>query len=318
VVEVNPSNPVTETPRTVARREFVRRFLLEPNMNDRDQVSWLHGYEDAVMDQRRRAEGKSSVETAVPCTGCGFGKAQCDQCKADGALACCPECSHGATPAQNDPPWADDPENPKNQMARPCPRCAAAEADFVRVHHNCIHAREVADRALKLLTRLPYVPEPEWQEEFAAVFELARNIPPLTAAPEALCPHGFVLADNLCGPCSEGRPNRVAATTTWQPIETAPQDSPVLVSGFIRNDATQPRWRLIAINRGDRWTECDDTATASYGDIYPPTHWMPLPDVPFSRATSRCTCGSGDAGFHHDDDCPESTMSAAKTSEGAK
>jgi len=23
-----------------------------------------------------------------------------------------------------------------------------------------------------------------------------------------LCPHGFVLADNVCGPCSEGRPNR--------------------------------------------------------------------------------------------------------------
>lgn len=25
-----------------------------------------------------------------------------------------------------------------------------------------------------------------------------------------LCPHGFVLADNTCGPCSEGRPNRRA------------------------------------------------------------------------------------------------------------
>src|SRR5882724_2769271 len=24
----------------------------------------------------------------------------------------------------------------------------------------------------------------------------------------ALCPHGFVLAENTCGPCSEGRPNR--------------------------------------------------------------------------------------------------------------
>lgn len=31
------------------------------------------------------------------------------------------------------------------------------------------------------------------------------------AADEALCPHGFVLADNVCGPCSEGRPNRRAA-----------------------------------------------------------------------------------------------------------
>jgi hypothetical protein len=27
---------------------------------------------------------------------------------------------------------------------------------------------------------------------------------------EALCPHGFVVAENVCGPCSEGRPNRGA------------------------------------------------------------------------------------------------------------
>lgn len=26
-------------------------------------------------------------------------------------------------------------------------------------------------------------------------------------AVSALCPHGFVLAENICGPCSEGRPN---------------------------------------------------------------------------------------------------------------
>lgn len=34
---------------------------------------------------------------------------------------------------------------------------------------------------------------------------------PGCTAPETsaeLCPHGFVLADNTCGPCSEGRPNR--------------------------------------------------------------------------------------------------------------
>lgn len=29
---------------------------------------------------------------------------------------------------------------------------------------------------------------------------------------EARCPHGFVLAENVCGPCSEGRPNRPAST----------------------------------------------------------------------------------------------------------
>lgn len=26
------------------------------------------------------------------------------------------------------------------------------------------------------------------------------------------CPHGFVLADNVCGPCSKGRPNARMAT----------------------------------------------------------------------------------------------------------
>ena len=29
-----------------------------------------------------------------------------------------------------------------------------------------------------------------------------------SGTPATLCPHGFVLADNICGPCSEGRPNR--------------------------------------------------------------------------------------------------------------
>lgn len=28
---------------------------------------------------------------------------------------------------------------------------------------------------------------------------------------QALCPHGFAIADNICGPCSEGRPNKVTA-----------------------------------------------------------------------------------------------------------
>ena len=32
-------------------------------------------------------------------------------------------------------------------------------------------------------------------------------------AQQELCPHGFVLADNICGPCSEGRANRTAGGT---------------------------------------------------------------------------------------------------------
>lgn len=36
-----------------------------------------------------------------------------------------------------------------------------------------------------------------------------------TATP-ALCPHGMPLADNVCGPCSEGRPNKTAEAPTWR------------------------------------------------------------------------------------------------------
>jgi hypothetical protein len=29
--------------------------------------------------------------------------------------------------------------------------------------------------------------------------------------PPAICPHGFLLVDNVCGPCSKGEPNRPAS-----------------------------------------------------------------------------------------------------------
>ena len=32
----------------------------------------------------------------------------------------------------------------------------------------------------------------------------------IAPAPATHCPHGFLLADNLCGPCSKGRPNRTS------------------------------------------------------------------------------------------------------------
>jgi hypothetical protein len=31
---------------------------------------------------------------------------------------------------------------------------------------------------------------------------------------DALCPHGMPLAENVCGPCSQGRPNKPAAETS--------------------------------------------------------------------------------------------------------
>ena len=34
-----------------------------------------------------------------------------------------------------------------------------------------------------------------------------QNCTVCSETPAMLCPHGFALADNICGPCSEGRPN---------------------------------------------------------------------------------------------------------------
>lgn len=44
--------------------------------------------------------------------------------------------------------------------------------------------------------------------DFDEIFERARAALPSAPSTQALCPHGFVLADNTCGPCSEGRPTR--------------------------------------------------------------------------------------------------------------
>lgn len=39
-------------------------------------------------------------------------------------------------------------------------------------------------------------------------------------AEQKLCPHGFVLADNVCGPCSEGRPMRMhSQEIAWIKLE---------------------------------------------------------------------------------------------------
>jgi hypothetical protein len=35
---------------------------------------------------------------------------------------------------------------------------------------------------------------------------------------DALCPHGMPLAENICGPCSQGRPNRRAAEPPAEPM----------------------------------------------------------------------------------------------------
>src|SRR3990167_2240642 len=39
---------------------------------------------------------------------------------------------------------------------------------------------------------------------------------------DALCPHGMPLVENICGPCSQGRPNRRAAETPVKPTGNWP------------------------------------------------------------------------------------------------
>jgi hypothetical protein len=60
---------------------------------------------------------------------------------------------------------------------------------------------------------------------------------------------------------------------TWQPIETAPEDVPVLVF-----QATGPRCIVATLGtaargKAGRWFEPDRETSK-------PTHWMPLPEPP--------------------------------------
>jgi hypothetical protein len=45
-----PSNPKAEPPIELARRAFRRRFLLDANRHDREQMSWVYGYSDCLAD----------------------------------------------------------------------------------------------------------------------------------------------------------------------------------------------------------------------------------------------------------------------------
>lgn len=68
----------------------------------------------------------------------------------------------------------------------------------------------------------------------------------------------------------------------WQQIESAPLNEPVIVSGFIHDDESgaSGRWRCIARTRGTGWYECTAEGDQDFRSLYPPTHWMPLPEPP--------------------------------------
>lgn len=60
----------------------------------------------------------------------------------------------------------------------------------------------------------------------------------------------------------------------WMPIETAPKDAYVLCTGHEGNEQSQPRWVEKGITNGGLWFDGNGL------ELYPPTHWMPLPAAP--------------------------------------
>ena len=59
----------------------------------------------------------------------------------------------------------------------------------------------------------------------------------------------------------------------WQPIETAPKDSIILVGNAVGVHAAY-RWETTTGYNG--WTICD----LAPQEQFKPTHWMPLPEPP--------------------------------------
>lgn len=65
----------------------------------------------------------------------------------------------------------------------------------------------------------------------------------------------------------------------WEPITTAPTGERVLVYG-----AKRLQWAVAEYTDKDGWEveSCSDRYS-----IYPPTHWMPLPEPPSSRTSEQ-------------------------------
>jgi hypothetical protein len=64
----------------------------------------------------------------------------------------------------------------------------------------------------------------------------------------------------------------------WQPIETAPKDAFILI-GKTGKEVQRAIWHDA---RGFGWADWTDGAYRMKG--YDPTHWMPLPPPPITRA----------------------------------
>lgn len=122
---------------------------------------------------------------------------------------------------------------------------------------------------------------------------------------ELLCPHGMPRAENICGPCSEGRPNRAAqppAVSPWIKVTHRLPESGVPVLAFVTNELGRTRriraqWcaKFTEESDGDDAEYCEEKDTYyspegwyesnEYDEVNwfvhdPVSHWMPLPEGP--------------------------------------
>lgn len=194
-------------------------------------------------------------------------------------------------------------------------------ADFQQVHHNCIHARQVADKALELLGAVPRDLMPmSWCRLVDEAKELARSVPPIPV-PETSAAH-------------------IGNEDGWIPVERSQPRTGVKVLGYWKNELGKDRRTCVEYiaprsidaesicwdNTPDDWFDYDESGTSwvpsgwyervegsdeyPYTEI-PVTHWRPLPAVPALKAaahpclamtdeygTQTCTLTDGHAGPH--------------------
>lgn len=66
---------------------------------------------------------------------------------------------------------------------------------------------------------------------------------------------------------------------TWQPIETAPKDRPILVARGEYMAVVEWEDYAVELCDGVGWRDMGDMGWGGMIGVHP-THWMPLPDPP--------------------------------------
>lgn len=80
------------------------------------------------------------------------------------------------------------------------------------------------------------------------------------------------------------RSQLTASEKPWQPIETAPSNMTVLVSGFATEAYTElptdKRWLVVAVKLDGHWYRSYTDGSQNGAELLPPTHWMRKPEDP--------------------------------------